>query len=47
VTIKQKSYFHLVLLVSLIISSIVFFKYNKTHLMNKKDDPVKTTLFFV
>jgi len=45
VTIKYQPYFNLVVLVSLIISSIVFLKYNKTHLMNKKEKPVKTTMF--
>ena len=41
--IKQKSYFHLILFVLLTIGSTVFFKYKKkkTHLTNKKDNPVR------
>jgi len=33
--------------VLLIIGSIIFYKYKKTDLTNKKDDPLKTTLIFV
>jgi len=44
---KKEKYFCLVLRVLLIIGSIVVFKYKKTHLTNKKDYPVKTTLICV
>jgi len=39
--IKQKSYFHLILFVLLIIDSNVFFKCKKPYLTNIKDDPVR------
>jgi len=35
-TIKPKSYFHLILFMLLVFYFIVFFKYKKTHLTNKK-----------
>ena len=31
---------------SVIVCTVIFFKYAETHLMNKKDDPVKITFIF-